>query len=137
MIAEQSTSSAFLLSADRVATEIEMTVRMEIPATGVSTGADVSTLLSYEPKVPERLQDELHRGLFDGVHQGLALVDSPLPEGGIAVEVTRLVIAKPGLEILTSDNSVRQVATTLESLIACTVASLWKTLIIISKPTDR
>ena len=114
-----------------------MAVRMEIPATGISVGVDVSTFLSYEPKVPEHLQDELHKGLFNGVHQGLALVDGRSPQGGIAVEVTRLAISIPDLETLANDNRIRQVGATLESLIACTVCSLWKALIIISKPTDE
>jgi hypothetical protein len=138
MIAEQSTSSVFLLGADQPAAEIAMTVRMEIPQPDWIDGGDVSTLLRYELTVPEQLQDQLHRALFDGVHAGFALIDSPLPEGGIHVEVSRLVIDRPQLETLVTGEDIRQVAMSLHNLVAWTVASLWQGLKTWSAaPSDR
>ena len=128
MIAEQSTSSVVLLDAAQPIAEIVMTVRMEIPQTGALAGSDVSIRLRYESELPEQLRDELHRGLYDGVHTGLAIISRPIPQGGIAVEVTRLVIKTPQLETIVADNSIKQVATSLHSLVAYTVASLWQSL---------
>ena len=126
MIAEQSNRSVFLLDVDKPVAEIEITIRVEIPQSGPLTGSDVSTWLHYEPKAPEQLQDELHRALYNGVHAGLAIVNDLLPEGGIAVEVTRLVVKTPQLETLSIDSSIGQVAANLYTLVTYTVASLWQ-----------
>jgi hypothetical protein len=126
MRAEQSTSSAFFSDAGESAAEIELTIGMEIPRSGPLASGDVSTWLRYEPKVPERLQDELHSALYNGVHAGLALVNDPLPEGGIGVEITRLVVKRPQLETLKIDDDIGQVAASLHSLAAYAVASLWQ-----------
>ena len=86
----------------------------------------MSTWLRYEPKVPEHLQDELHRALYNGVHAGLAIISDPLPKGGIAVDITRLVVKTPQLETLKTDGGIGQVAASLHSLVAYAVASLWQ-----------
>jgi hypothetical protein len=126
MIAEQSSRTVFLLDADKPAAEIEITVRMEIPQSSPVAGGDVSTWLRYEPEVPEQLQDELHRALYNGVHAGLATIDAPLPQGGIAVEVSRLVVKTPELDTLSAASAIGQVAGNLHTLVTYTVASLWQ-----------
>src|SRR5438270_9641332 len=99
MIAEQTTSSTFSPHLGQNAATIEMTVRMEVPIPeAYGPGPNVSIALVYEPKLPEELQDELHRGLYNGVHSGLARVGAPLPQGGVYVEIARLAVVQPQLK---------------------------------------
>jgi len=65
--------------------EISLSLRLEIPG---EPGVDVTIGLDYAPRLPLATQDPLHQRLYDGVHGGLAVVERPLPPGGVTVIVT-------------------------------------------------
>jgi hypothetical protein len=134
MIAEQSTSSVFLLTGDEPAVRIEMTLRMVVTPRGEGDACVLSKLGSYEPKLPEALQDELHQAYWDGAEDGLSVPEEGLPDCMMEIDLTRLVIVRPYLESISDSEDVTRLADTLRSLIAGTVASLWQSIKVLSKP---
>jgi hypothetical protein len=98
MIAEQSTSSVFLLSGDEPAMNIEMTLRMKVTERGEGDACVLSKVGSYEPKFSEPLQTELHRAHWDGAEDGLSVPEEGLPDCIMEIEITRLeMVSKPGI----------------------------------------
>lgn len=69
-------------------------------------------------------EEALHQALAVGVHGGIAAANAPLPEGGIGVPITRLLVAPP-LDADTDPKDIRRLRATLEALAASTVAALW------------
>ena len=134
MIAEQSTSSVFLLSGDEPGVSIEMTLRMEVTPRREGDACVLSKLGSYEPKLPETLQDELHRAFWNGAEDGLSVPEEGLPDCIMEIDVPRLVIVRPYLEPSLSASDISRLADILRSLIAGTVASLWQSLKVMNNP---
>ena len=133
IIAEQSTSSVFLLTGDQPVVHIEMTLRMEVTQRSEEDACVLSKVGSYEPKLPAWLQEELHQAFWDGTEDGLNTPEEGLPDCIMQIDLTRLVIVQPYLELSLSANEIRRLADTLRSLMAGTVASLWQSLKVISK----
>lgn len=121
MIAEQTTVCTFRELMSLPDREIRLTIRMEISA---QESADVSTTLLFEPYLPERWQDMLHRHLYNGVHDGLAGSAAPIPQGGIAVEISGLNI-HPHLE----SNSPKKDALWLGDVIQALTAEMVTTML--------
>ncbi len=124
VIAEQTASTSYSRRFPLPPRQIEMTVRLEIPE---EDGADVGIQPFFTRDTPKRWEgwdDLVHQRLYDGVHAGLALVDAPLPDGGIGLKITRLRVS-PSLASDTDEGDVQRLTDTLETLVASTVAALW------------
>lgn len=121
IVAEQTASTSYSRRFPLPPRQIDMTVRLEIPE---EDGADVGIQPIFTLDIPKRWDDLVHQRLYDGVHAGLARVDAPLSDGRIGVSITWLLVS-PSLAPDSDEDDVRQVADTLETLVASTVAALW------------
>jgi hypothetical protein len=125
VLAEQTSRSRYPPAEPLPPREIELTVRLIIPE---AEGADVGIRAEFVPGQPARWEDGLYDHLYRGVHGGLAGVDSPLPTGGIDIEITRVRLWPP-LDIDSDDDDVHRVDEALEALASASVRALWTGLI--------
>lgn len=132
MVAEQTTRSRFWPTPALPPREVDLRARIETPGDGE---ADVDTRLLYEP-LPAAWDEAVARGLYDGVHAGLAAVGGPLPMGGIRVSITRLRI-RPTLSPDPEPADIEAVARTVGAIAASTVEALWAGLRAPASPEDR
>ena len=133
-VAEQTTRSWYRRPAPLSPRAIEMTIRIQVPE---DDGADVGIYPGFRPVFPDPYADELYKRLYDGVHAGLASVDSPFPAGGVGVFITHLRLS-PSLTVDGDDNGdddeVGRLGDTLEAIAASTVAALWRGTINLGAP---
>ena len=109
---------------------IEMTIRIQAPE---DDGADVGIYPGFRPVFPDPYADELYKRLYDGVHAGLASVESPFLIGGVGVFITRVLVSPP-LAVDGDDDEVDRLGNTLEAIAASTVAALWRGTINLGAP---
>lgn len=102
--------------------EVQIALRLEIPG---DSGASVAINLPFEISIPWEARDLLNQYLYDGVHGGLALVDLPLPDGGILVTVSALGLTPP-LNESTSEQDLHRIGKLLQRQIMHSVAMLWE-----------
>lgn len=121
MRAEQAATSRYWSAESALEREIRMTVRLQVPE---EDGVGVGISAGFEPALPPPWEDVLHQRLNVGVHGGLATVGTALPDGGVGVRITRLVVIPP-IEAGSDADEIRRLGDTLEALAAATVASLW------------
>jgi hypothetical protein len=131
VIAEQSAASVFLLTGDKPAVNIEMTLRMKVTKRSQRDACVLSKVGSYEPKFSEPLQSALHQAFWEGVEEGLLVAEEGLPDCIMEIDLARLVIIQPHLEPIPDSEDRRRLADILTSLISGTVASLWQSLKVI------
>lgn len=84
----------------------------------------METLPLFEPPLPPPWDERIHRQIYDGVHAGVATVDSPLPTGGLRALITEVRIDPP-LAPSAGASDVRAAAETVRSLTVATVGILW------------
>jgi hypothetical protein len=125
IVAVQTSQNRYFQGGSLPPREIELTVRLVIPE---QEGADVGITAEFVPHVPTKWEDRLYERLYSGVHSGLASVGSPLPAGGIEVEITRVRVS-PQLSSESDTEDVLRIGDTLEALTAATVGGLWSGLI--------
>jgi hypothetical protein len=120
MLAEQTTLSRYRSSAPLPEREIEITIRLEMPA---QDEADVSITIGFELPLSPPWDDRVVQQLYEGVHAGLAAAGLPLPPEGLAVQVSALRVAPP-LGIDAGNDEASQVGDTVRALAAATVELL-------------
>jgi hypothetical protein len=125
IVAEQTSQNRYFQRGSLPPREIELTVRLVIPE---EEGTDVGITAELVPDLPAQWEDRLYERLYSGVHNGLASVGSPLPAGGIEVEITRFRVS-PQISSESDTEDILRVGDTLEALTAATVGGLWSGLI--------
>jgi hypothetical protein len=129
MLAEQTATTVLQLHSFNPAKTIELVVSLRL--LDDDSGADVTTSLSYEPKLFKEnweLQLLLHQQLFNAIHDGLSIADGAIPSGGIYAEIQQVRV-EPPINADMSREDVAKFAHLLNRLVMGMVAGLRAALI--------
>ena len=103
-------------------TRTTVRLRMSIELSASDQGADVSTALLYEPKLPDRFAEPVHASVYEGVHRGIGARGRPIPPSGLAVKVLVLEFDQDGN--VGPDSAVKACSDTIVHLVTGMVVSL-------------